>query len=218
MAGVLEGGEHDGGLALGGDLGLEVLGDREQELLGAAARALVGGDGVERAAGGGRRRPRGRARRVDGASAAGQRAGAAEEPALAVAGAEGAGDLELLGRLDALGEQDGAGALGLGVDGVDDRGDRGRGVLLDEPQVELDDLGGDERHQRERAAVGADVVEGDRHAGPAQGVDAGEHLGGAVGQRALGELEHDVELLARPLRAARAPRRARARRAATARR
>ena len=51
VAGLLEGGEDDGGLALGGDLGLEVLGDREQELLGAAARADAGGDRVVRARG-----------------------------------------------------------------------------------------------------------------------------------------------------------------------
>ena len=98
VAGVLEGGEDDGGLALGGDLGLEVLGDREQELLGAAAGAEAGGDGVVRAArAGGAALARGEQRGARGGCRR-QRAGAAEEPALAVAGAEGAGDLELLAR------------------------------------------------------------------------------------------------------------------------
>ena len=51
--------------------------------------------------------------------------------------------------------------------------------------------------------VGADVVQRDRQAERAQGLDAGEHLGGTVGQGALGELEHDVELAAGARRAAR---------------
>jgi hypothetical protein len=46
----------------------------------------------------------------------------------------------------------GAGALGLAVDRVDDRGDGRRG-LLDEPQVGLADLGRDERPQRERRSA-----------------------------------------------------------------
>ena len=41
-------------------------------------------------------------------------------------------------------------------------------------------------------------------AGAAQRLDAGEHLGGPVGEGALGELEHDVELAARRASAARA--------------
>ena len=49
---------------------------------------------------------------------------APEQPALAVAGAQRPGDTQLLLGLDALSQEDRAGALGLGVDGVDDRGDR----------------------------------------------------------------------------------------------
>ncbi|MDA0136432.1 hypothetical protein OJ962_02915 [Solirubrobacter sp. CPCC 204708] len=78
-----------------------------------------------------------------------------------------------------------------------DGGDRGRRVLLHEPQVELDDLRVHERHQRERAGVGADVIECDHHAARAHGLDAGQHLGGLVGQGALGQLDHDLELARR---------------------
>ena len=70
---------------------------------------------------------KGGANGVDAATehVSGSGTGTTEEPALAEAGAERAGDLELLDRLDALGQEHGAGAFGLGVDGVDDRGDGG---------------------------------------------------------------------------------------------
>ena len=219
VARVLEGGEDDGGLALGGDLGLEVLGDREQELLGAAARADAGGDRVVRA-----QRSRrggtgaGRAARTRRRCRAGSGPGRPKSQPWPKRAPRARAIVELLLGLDALGEQDGAGALGFGVDGVDDRGDRGRRVLLDEPQVELDDLGPDEGHQRERAVVGADVVQRDRQAEGAQRLDAGEHLGGTVGQGALGELEDDVELADRRARAAARRAAGSRRRAATARR
>jgi hypothetical protein len=88
---------------------------------------------------------------------------------------------------------------------VDDRrGGRAR-PLLDEPHVELEHLGRHERHQRERAAVGADVVEGDRAAQLAHPGHPGEHLGRPVGQRALRELQHHVERFVGPREQRRAP-------------
>ena len=205
--GVLEGGEDDGGLALGGDLGLEVLGDREQELLGAAAGADAGGDRVVWAQRAGGAAWRG-ASRVRPARRR-QRAGAAEEPALAVAGAERAGDVALLVGLDAFASRIAPERSASALTAWTIAAIAGVGFSWTSRRSSLITSGRDEGHQRERAVVGADVVEGDREAEPAQGVDAGEHLGGAVGQRALGELEHDVEL--RP-RAPAARRRARDRR------
>ena len=120
--------------------------------------------------------------------------GSTEEPALAVAGAERQGDLAVLGRLDAFGQQDRAGAFGLGIHRVHDRGDRGGRVLLYETQIEFDHVRGDERHQRERAPVSADVIERDPESESAQSLDAGEHLGRTIGQCALGEFDDHVEL------------------------
>ena len=62
----------------------------------------------------------------------------------------------------------GAGALGLGADRVHDAGDRRRRPGLHEAQVELDHVRLEEGHQRERARVGADVVDRDRAARRAQ--------------------------------------------------
>jgi hypothetical protein len=81
---------------------------------------------------------------------------------------------------------------------VDDRGDLRRGVRLHEAQVELDHLGGEEGHEGERPAVRADVVQGDGTAELPQPGHGGEDVPGAVGERALRELEDDVEL-AHPL-------------------
>ena len=75
------------------------------------------------------------------------------------------------------------------------------GLLLHEAQVELDDVRAQQRHQRERAGVGADVVERDPPAARAHRLDRGEQVGGPFGQRALGYLDDDVELVggARPV-------------------
>lgn len=176
-------------------LGLELMRHREQQALGARPRRLVCGDELER-----RRSPRwarcaghheARARAWRGARQWGR---VAEEPSLAVAGAERASDVELALGLDALGQQPRAGALRLRVDRMDDRRHvRGR-PLLHEPQVELDHLGADEGHQRERPAVGPDIVERDGEALLAQTVDSADHVGRAVSQRSLGELDDDVQL------------------------
>ena len=123
-----------------------------------------------------------------------QRPGAAEQPALAERRADGARPREVLLGLDPLGEQDRAGALGLGGDGVEHaRRDRRGAARLDQGHVELDHVGREERHQRERALVDADVVERDPAAALAQPRDGGEHLGRAVGERALGELDDHAQ-------------------------
>jgi len=66
----------------------------------------------------------------------------------------------------------------LGGDGVEHPRRRARrAALLDQRHVELDDVGREERHQRERALVDADVVERDAAAALAQPADRGEHFG-----------------------------------------
>ena len=102
----------------------------------------------------------------------------------------------LLG-LDSLGKHERSGALGLGADRVDDLCDLGRRVLLHEAQVELDHIGREEGHQRERARVCADIVERNPDAALSQALDGGEHLGGTIGQRTLGELGEHGEALER---------------------
>ena len=57
----------------------------------------------------------------------------------------------------------------------------------------LIDVGREEGHQRERALVDADVVERDPAAALAQPRDGGEHLGRAIGERALGDLDDDAQ-------------------------
>ena len=126
--------------------------------------------------------------------AGGQRSRAPEQPALAERRADGARPREVRLGLDPLRQQRRAGALGLGGDGVEHarRGRRGA-ARLDQRHVELDDVGREERHERERALVDADVVERDPAAALAQPGDGGEHLRGAVGERALGELDDDAQ-------------------------
>jgi len=80
---------------------------------------------------------------------------------------------------------------------MDDGGELGGRRGLHEPQVELDDVGLEERHERERAAVGADVVERDRAAELAQALHGSEHVGRAVGERALRELDDEPERVRR---------------------
>jgi hypothetical protein len=71
--------------------------------------------------------------------------------------------------LDALGEHECAGPLGVRVDRVHDLRDRRARPVLHQAQVQLDDVGGEQRQERQGHGVRADVVDG--HA-PAQAADA----------------------------------------------
>jgi hypothetical protein len=128
----------------------------------------------------------------------GQRPRAAEVPALAERGAERPRAQDVVLGLDTLGEDGGAGRLGVGRNGVGHAGARQAGAGLHEAQVELDDVGAQDREQRERAGIGADVVKCDATARGAQALDDPQQLCWAAGQVALGELGHDDELAQRP--------------------
>ena len=151
-----------------------------------AERRRVAGDRGRRRRG--QRQPPGRGRRRLPA------AGPPEQPALAEPRAEPAGHREVPRRLDALGEHERAGLLGVGADRVHDGGDRRAGQLLREPQVQLDHLGAQQRHERQRRRVGADVVERDPPAEPADPLDGAQQLGRTCGERALGDLDDDAQL------------------------
>ena len=99
---------------------------------------------------------------------------------------------------DALGHDRRAAALALRPDGAHDLRDVGGWAFLDEPQVELDHIGAQQRHERERAHVGAHVVERDAPAERSHARHLAEQLGGASGERALGDLDEGPQL-ARPL-------------------
>ena len=154
--------------------------------------ALVGDDVLRHAA---------RAGQPQAAARVGQlgreRRGLAEQVALAERRAGRAGGRELLLGVDPLGQHGGEALLGLGAD----RGDDPRHVLglavAQQPQVELDHVGIEHRHQRERARVGADVVERDAPAEPAQLRERAQQRLRALGQRALGDLHDEREAGAR---------------------
>jgi hypothetical protein len=116
-------------------------------------------------------------------------AGAAEQPALAERRAQRAGHGEVGLVLDALGEHHRAGALGVRVDRVHDLGDRGAGAFLYQPQVQLDHVGAQQRHERQGHRLGADVVHRDAPADRADPLDRAQQLGRAGGQCPLGDLQ-----------------------------
>jgi hypothetical protein len=84
------------------------------------------------------------------------------------------------------------------VDRGDDLGDVARRLLLDHAHVELDDVGAQEGHQRQRAWIVAHVVERDAPGQVADGRRGLHELGGAVEQRALRDLD-DAAQIARGL-------------------
>jgi hypothetical protein len=98
-------------------------------------------------------------------------------------------------RLDALGEDEGAGPLGVGVDGVHDLGDGRARTLLHQAQVELDDVGSEQREEGERHRVGAHVVDGDPPAQRPDPLDGAQQLGRACGEGPLGDLDDDAQVL-----------------------
>jgi hypothetical protein len=127
---------------------------------------------------------------------------APEEPPLPERRAHRERQAALVLALDALRQDQGAGALALGGD----RGDRGRRLrrraLLQQAAVEFHHVRPHHRQQREGARVGADVVERDapaRRAGTREQVD---QLRRARGGRARRDLEHHREVAARHRRGA----------------
>ena len=132
-----------------------------------AARCRTGSRAAARARRGGARAGR-------AAAACGrQRPGAAVEPALAVAGAERAGGRRVRLGLDALGQHEGAGALGLGVDRVDDAAIAGDGRSWTSRRSSLMTSGsrnGISASERGSAPTSSSAI---AQAGRAQALDAG---------------------------------------------
>ena len=65
------------------------------------------------------------------------------------------------------------------------------GAVAEQAQVELDHVGVEDRHQRERARVAADVVERDPPAGRAQPGQRAQHRLRPLDQRPLGDLDDE---------------------------
>ena len=121
----------------------------------------------------------------------------AEQEPLADGGAGGRGLAGVLDRLDALGDDQGVGPLGLGPDGVDDMGRLGGRPALEQAHVQLDQVGADEGQHGQAGRRGADVVEGDAPAGPAGLGDGGQQPGRVAGHGPLGHLDdHPQAVLA----------------------
>jgi hypothetical protein len=128
-----------------------------------------------------------------------QRAGTTPEPALPERRADAAGGLELLLRLDPLRDDRRAGALLLGPGRRHDVRTRRLTAGTPAPHVELDRVGRDERQQRQRPAVAADVVEHDGPAVVAAGGRRAHQLGRPRACRRRRQLDRDRELLLRAL-------------------
>jgi hypothetical protein len=136
--------------------------------------------------------PPGRGRRRRGEPVA-----RAEQPALGEAGAELVAQACLGGGLDVLDEDRRPGALGLGGDRVDDRRQPAARPAAGARQVDLEHVGREHSHHRQRALGRADVVERHRAAQRAQVGDAPEQRGGPARERALGDLDGDDHLRGR---------------------
>ncbi|HEV8425999.1 MAG TPA: hypothetical protein VGS14_12560 [Actinomycetes bacterium] len=101
----------------------------------------------------------------------------AEQKPLANGGAGGNGLAGVLDGLDALGDDGGVGPLGLGPHRVDDVGRLGGGAPLEQPQIQLDQVGPHERQHGQAGRRGADVVERDPPAGLTGPGDGGQEPG-----------------------------------------
>jgi hypothetical protein len=97
----------------------------------------------------------------------------------------------LLG-LDPLGQHDRSGAVGV-LPGGGGRHPCGGRRALDQRQVELEDVGLDQRDQGEGVRVGSEVVDRDQVAAVPDAVAVAEQPGRLVGQRPLRELDHRLE-------------------------
>jgi hypothetical protein len=67
------------------------------------------------------------------------------------------------------------------------------GVVAHETHVELDHVGFDERQQRQRRWISADVVERNAHPRGACRADRPDQCRGVVEQGSFGDFEHDIE-------------------------
>ena len=97
-------------------------------------------------------------------------------------------------RFDALGEQYRPGPFRVGHDGGHRPAQLAIRAVLDEPHVELHDVGLDDRQEGQRRRIDPDVVERDQPAAFARRDDAGEELCGCIGDGSFGDLEHDRAL------------------------
>jgi hypothetical protein len=121
----------------------------------------------------------------------------AEQEPLADGGSGGHGLAGVLDGLDALGDDHGVGPFGVGPDGVDDVGRLGGGAALEQPHVQLDGVGADERQHGQAGRGGADVVQGHPPAGLAGLGHGGQQAGRVAGHGPLGDLDdHPQPLLA----------------------
>ena len=126
---------------------------------------------------------------------------AAQQVALAGPDPERAHELELRGRLDPLGDDQRAPAVGQVAQGLDDLERRvADGPALDEREVDLDDVEAELAEQPQAGVAGPDVVGGEadardpaRVAGAAQAIDVLDGL-------ALGQLDDDPFRGSRPWR------------------
>ena len=118
---------------------------------------------------------------------------AAEQVALPGADPERADDVELGRRLDALGDDQRAPAVGQVAQRPDDL-ERGvvDGAALDERQVDLDDVEPELAEQPQPGVAGADVVGGEPDAGDPAGLDRAAQPADVLDRLALGQLEDDV--------------------------
>ena len=178
---MLERAEHHRRLASPERLQLERLAHRDEKRLGRAANGQPLGQVLP-----GRRR---------GGSGAGQRQRLPpvgemslrppEQPALTQHSDHLLRERRVLLGLQALGEQQRVRPLDLRSDGVDDLRHLDGGALLHQPQVELDDVGGQERQQCQGVRLRTDVIDGEppavlRHPG-----DGRQQLGRPARERPL---------------------------------
>ena len=118
---------------------------------------------------------------------------AAEQVALARPDAERADEVELGGRLDALGDDERAPAVGQVAQRADDL-ERGLvdGAALDERQVDLDDVELELAEEPEPGVAGADVVGGEADAGDPAVLGRAAQPADVLDSLAFGQLEDDV--------------------------
>ena len=118
---------------------------------------------------------------------------AAEQVALTGADPERADEVELGGRLDPLGDDQRAPAVGQVAQRADDL-ERGLvdGAALDERQVDLDDVELELAEQPQPGVAGTDVVGGEADPGDAAVLGRAAQPADVLDRLALGQLEDDV--------------------------
>ena len=125
-------------------------------------------------------------------SAVGASAGRPEQVALAGPDAERADDLELRRRLDALGDDERAPAVGQVAQRPDDLERRvADGAALDQREVDLDDVEAELAEQPQAGVAGPDVVGGDADARDPAGLEGAAEPVDVLDGLALGQLQDD---------------------------